>query len=214
MNSMSILQDRTQLHLARKVWHLGMGLFIIGLYQLTGMSRELAVTILGLALTASLAVEWLRLRHAGFNGLAIRLWRPLMRAGEENRLTGIPYFLASAILAVSLFPQPIVLLSLLFLACGDPIASFVGILYGKYGPRFKNGKTLIGTLAAVGICTALSALVWSNHHLTPIQYGVLVLVGGLAGGLAEALPLDMDDNFTIPIFSGFTLWVALIALGV
>jgi len=42
----------------------------------------------------------------------------------------------------------------------------------------------------------------------------LTVMGGLAGGGAELLPLEVDDNFSIPIVSGFVLWLAFILLGI
>ena len=37
-------------------------------------------------------------------------------------------------------------------------------------------------------------------------------MGGLSGGLAELIPFDMDDNFVIPVVSGFMLWLGMIVL--
>jgi dolichol kinase len=42
---------------------------------------------------------------------------------------------------------------------------------------------------------------------------ILSLVGGIAGGTAELLPLEVDDNFSIPVVSGFVLWLTFIVLG-
>jgi len=40
----------------------------------------------------------------------------------------------------------------------------------------------------------------------------VVLLGGFAGAVSELLPLELDDNFTIPVVSGFILWLGFIAM--
>jgi dolichol kinase len=74
---------------------------------------------------------------------------------------------------------------------------------------------LIGTAAGVGAC-ALVTLIFLKVYPVPVSDGAwlaLSVVGGLAGGLAELAPFDMDDNFTIPMISGFVMWLGFIALG-
>jgi dolichol kinase len=61
---------------------------------------------------------------------------------------------------------------------------------------------------------AVSYVFLSNYHLSPVTLMTMTLVGGLAGGTAELLPLEVDDNFSIPIVSGFILWLGFILLGI
>jgi dolichol kinase len=148
------------------------------------------------------------------NVLAIRVMGPIMRSNEVNRMSGTPFYVGSVLLSVAVFPKTIAILSILFLAIGDPISSIFGILWGSKGPRFSNGKSLIGTSAGMGICTlvAFGVLVWLD---VPTTQAILIsLAGGFAGGGAEMLPLDIDDNFSIPLVSGLALWVAFIFFGV
>lgn len=139
-----------------------------------------------------------------------------MRSCEVNRVTGIPYYLASTLLAIALFPKPVAVLSILYLACGDPIASLFGILFGDRSIRFANGKSLIGTLAGVLTCTLVSFIFFQAMPPVGVSTAglvVLTLTGGLAGGLAEMVPVEADDNFTIPVISGFVLWLVFILMG-
>ena len=207
------LHLRNDLHLARKVWHMGTGLLMVAIY-LSGLSRTGSVLTLGSLLGVALLIEGARLRMPAFNKKVLRYWGPLMRSSEVNRVSGVPYYLAAAILAVGIFPKPIAALSLLYLACGDPIASLFGILYGHHSVRFANGKSLVGSVASVVTCMFVTFLFF---NILPVRIGdvaLLTLVGGLAGGLAEHLPLEVDDNFSIPVISGFALWLACILLGI
>jgi dolichol kinase len=164
-------------------------------------------------------VETIRLRVPAFNEAFVRFWGPIIRSCEINRLSGTPYYLGAAVVAVGLFPKPIAALSLLFLACGDPMASLVGILYGnRWGqklPPLPGGKSWIGTAAGVLTCAAVSLIFWlTMPGVSTWQLAALVVLGGLAGGLAELSPWPIDDNFTIPVLSGLILWLGCIALGV
>lgn len=207
------LHLRQELHLARKLWHMLMGLLMVAVF-LSGLSRLTATLILGSLLGINLLVETARLRIPKFNEAFVRFWGPIIRSCEVNRLSGTPYYLGSALIVVALFPKAIAALSLLFLACGDPMASLVGILYGKHGPRFANGKSWIGTAAGVVTCAAVSFIFWNTFPaIRGPELGVLVLLGGLAGGLAELAPWEIDDNFSIPVVSGLALWIACSVLG-
>lgn len=206
------LQLRSDLHLVRKVWHMGMGLLIAGIYQ-SGFPVGPSIFILSLFLGFTLAVEVIRLRNPSINQWMIRFWKPIMRSCEVGRCTGVPFYLASSILAIAIFPKPVAVLSILFLACGDPIASLIGILYGHKSIRFSNGKSLLGTLAGMSTCALMTFFFLRSQGFSSATLLPLSLIGGIAGGGVELIPVDMDDNFTIPVISGFVMWSAFIFMG-
>jgi dolichol kinase len=209
---------RGDLHLARKLWHLSMGLLIVTIYS-SGVQRWPGVVILSSFLGLSLLLEIARLKNPEINSKIMRFWGPIMRQSEATSLSGVPFYLASSALAVAIFPQPIAVLAILFLAVGDPMASVFGILYGNKSIRFRNGKSLIGTLAGVVSC-ALISHIYLNHlrstgaDLSVNQIWLMTWIGGLAGGAAEMVPLETDDNFAIPVISGMVLWFSFIFLGI
>ncbi len=207
------LHVRNDLHLARKTWHMFMGVAMASVY-FAGMSTHVAVLILTLALGISVLVEFSRLNVPSFNEKVVRCWGPIMRSCEVNRVSGIPFYILATLLSIGIFPKPIAILSILYLAFGDPVASLFGILYGKYGMRFSNGKSLVGTLAGIAACSLVGFFYLRTLSLPSTAYLSLVLLGGVAGGVAELMPFDMDDNLSIPIVSGFVLWLGFIIFGV
>jgi diacylglycerol kinase (CTP) len=207
------LHFRNDLHLARKVWHMSMGLVIAFIYM-SGMALSTALTILCSVLALAVVVESVRLRSPLFNERVVRFWGPFMRTSEVDRMSGVVYYLSATVLAIAVFPRPVAVLAILYLACGDPLASVFGILYGKHGVRLANGKSLIGTAAGVVTCALVTFLFLKSLALPGAHLWLLTAIGGLAGGTAELAPFEIDDNFTIPVISGFTLWLAFIVLGI
>lgn len=207
------LRLRNDLHLARKTWHCGMGVFMALVYGL-GTPKLICVFLLVSALSFFLTAEYARLKFPKLNAFAIRAMGPIMRKNEVNRVSGTPFYVGSVLLSVLIFPKPIAILSILFLAIGDPISSIFGITWGDKGMRFSNGKSLIGTAAGMGICCIISFIYLALTGVPPLSSFFIALAGGLAGGGAEMIPLDIDDNFSIPLVSGLALWVAFVIFGV
>lgn len=206
-----VLPVRTELHLFRKMWHATMGLVIVALY-LGGMPHSLALTILGGLFVFSITMELRRLHNPTLNERCIRFFGPIIRSNEINRISGMPYFIASAIIAVAIFPRDVAVLSMLFLALGDPVASLVGILCRKRSVKILPGKSLHGTAAGFAVCAAASWFYLRSEGMAGLDLIRMTLLGGFAGAVSELLPLELDDNFTIPVVSGFILWLGFITI--
>lgn len=213
------LHLRTELHLLRKAWHCLMGLIMMAIYLFI-FSHSQALLWLGTAFILILSGELIRLKVPQMNKLMMKFWGPIMRESEIHELSGVPYYIGSTFISIAIFPKPIAILSVVCLAVGDPIASLFGILYGSKSIRFSNGKSLIGTLAGVFACVAACAgTLYFFETLNVLKISVdhfwlVAVIAGLAGGSAELLPMEIDDNFAIPVVSGFILWLTFIFLGI
>jgi len=66
----------------------------------------------------------------------------------------------------------------------------------------------------MGVCSLITFfyLIWIGIPIFP-SIGI-ALAGGLAGGGAEMIPLEIDDNFSIPLVSGLALWISFVIFGV
>ncbi len=102
------------------------------------------------------------------------------------------------------FSKPVVLLSVLFLAVGDPVAAIVGTLYGRH--KIMNKKSWEGTAANYLVC-ALGTLAVSlfYFHLPWHLSFPLAVVGGGVAAIAELLPFPVNDNFSLPVVSALLL---------
>ena len=103
---------------------------------------SVSVTILVLACLFLIPFDFIRLKYPKVNEVALVFMGPLMRNSEVNSAAGTTYLLAGVAIIVVFFSKPIVGLSLLFLAFADPLASYIGIRYGKV--KSMAGKSVQG----------------------------------------------------------------------
>lgn len=208
---MNLFKKRSDIHLARKLWHMG-GVSSMALgYAL--FPTWLAYTILGLAWLLFVPMDFARQRNPALNEILIKWFRPIMREHEVNRPAGTSFLLTGVLVVALLFPREIVLLTLLFLAFADPIASYVGIRYGK--DKIMGHKSLQGTAAAFVVCTLITAFYLFQNEILVHRVIVVSVLGGVIGAFSELVPIaQIDDNFTLPLLSSFFLWILFSAFGV
>jgi dolichol kinase len=205
------LHKRNDLHLARKFFHMTGGLMFLSPYLFFGFSKEYMAALLGTGLAAVMSLEYARARWDWVNAASVKVMGPVMRESEVNQLTGIPFYLASCLFAFLIFPRHVTVLSILYLAFGDPSSSFFGVLYGR-AKIFPN-KSLQGTLGGFLVCFAVTGLYlfWQGFGSEKIL--LLTMLGGFSGCVAELLPLNIDDNFSIPVVSGALMALAFWCAG-
>ncbi len=197
-----VLNQRSDVHWARKILHMGM-VFLMFLVW-TMAPEKVSVGMLIVGWLAFVPLDFLRQRNKVLNDWLFYAFRPIMRQHELNRIAGTTYLIFGVGTVVLLFPRPIVSLTLLFLAFADPIASFVGIRYGR-DKIFKH-KSLQGTIAAYVVCTIASFGYVLAMNQPVDRTIVFSLVAGAVGALAELVPVaNLDDNFTLPVFSAMGL---------
>jgi diacylglycerol kinase (CTP) len=145
----------------------------------------------------------LRLYYPKINLFVTRIFKPIMRKNELDKPAGTTYLLTGVIFIGLLFDKQVVGLSLLFLAFADPIASYIGIRFGK--DKIFGHKSVQGFMAAFFVCFIVT---YTFLYLHNIQEYILIvsLLSGLIGALAELIPIaKIDDNFTMPVLSSIGL---------
>lgn len=203
-------KNRSDIHWARKIWHMATVFGIFAAYQL--VDQMTAMVVLAIAYLVFIPFDFLRLRYPKLNKFACAVMGPLMRTSEINSTAGTTYLLTGVTLIVMVFPKPIVALSILFLAFADPLASYVGIRYGR--DKILGNKTIQGFLAAFAICTVLTFIyLWSNEVGLSRRL-VISFLAGFIGALAELIPVaKLDDNLTMPVVSATGLWLVFNLFG-
>ena len=204
------LKKRSDIHWARKVWHVLAVGFMAVFYAYAPLKLSLILLVIACAIFIS--VDFLRQKNAALNDFIMHVFKPIMRDSEISRLAGTTYLIVGVTLVAFIFPREITLLTLLFLAFADPSASYFGIRYGK--DKIFGDKSIQGSLAAFVVCALLTAIFLSAHSMILDRVVIVSLLGGLIGALAELIPIfDLDDNFTLPVLSASALWVVFTLFG-
>ena len=166
------------------------------------LGREFTIGFVALALAVSLILEWQRLKG--------RIRLPEVRVQEEHKVASFIYYITGCLLCVLLFPKMIAVNAVLLLSLGDTISGLAGSILSNADVRGRKemwgckplpimaamftGCLLIGYLAS-GI-TQLSFPVYvAGAAAATIADGVCIIVNGKG----------LDDNFSIPVFSGLVM---------
>jgi len=197
------LAKRNDLHLLRKLWHVGMGVMGLYFYFKLGVSQEkMALILIMLAFTA-VAVDLIRIGQPIAQKMFTKVIGPFMRQSELEDLTGFPFYTLGVGVTLVLYKEPIALLATLFLVFADPICSLVGVQFGK-DKIFKN-KSVQGSLAGFFVCIFITLLYGQVYGLAGFKLIVFSILAGVIGAVSEICSFKIDDNLTIPILSGLGL---------
>ena len=186
----------------RKAFH-HLSLLYMGLYAV--LPRLLTLWLLLAALLLAGGVEFIRLRRPELNARLLQKFGGIHRPAEITAPSGIFWTLAGCWLTMVVFTnRRIVLPALGFLVFGDTAAALCGQRWGKRFWKKNPRKTYEGS-AAFAVVSALWACLF-------VRWPVAVL-GAATGAWIEALPLPHNDNFWVPLLSGFALSVFNLLLG-
>ena len=111
-------------------------------------------------------------------------------------------------------------LCLLLLAFGDPAAGIAGALYRRgcsSRQSLGSGKTIAGSFGAcfANFVALVSYEIYQCPDRCPVRSGLAekCAFAALVGATAERIHLGVDDNFSLPILSGFALSAAHLQWG-
>ena len=210
MNSSPDFKSRSDVHLVRKIWHFFGVIFIVICYH--NLPRPVALQVLTVTAAICIFGDVYRQRSSIFNRLVLSMMRFLMRENEKEGITGMTYMLIGVLIIVAIFPPSVVILSLLFLAVADPVASYFGIRYGK--DKLIGHKTLQGSMAAFFACMIVAAGYFLTHNMMTERILIVSILAGLIGAVAEVFPVgNLDDNLVLPVVSSCLLWVVYFLFG-
>ena len=177
--------------LGRKLVHLASGLIPL-IYLWLPLTRQEALTILGILASPFLALDLLRLYLPSLNEAFCSYFGWGMRDRERTRPTGAFYALVGAWGSILVFEKQIACAALLILAFGDTAASLAG--------KAVRGAPLVGEKTAIG---SLAMLITGSFVALPFFAPGIAVGGAVVAAVVELLPLPIDDNLTVPLAAGF-----------
>jgi diacylglycerol kinase (CTP) len=190
------------IHLARRLWHFFGVMFMAGLEW--NLDHRQAVIVALSCATFMIGFDVCRLYSRRLNALFTWLFGAVLREHERRRIAGSTMMMAGVALIVCLYPRLVVILTLMLFATADPLASFVGIRFGR--DKLVGNKSLQGSLAAFVACFVVSLLFYISQDLMRERLFIACLLTGLIGAGAELIPVGrLDDNFVFPMVTATLL---------
>ncbi len=166
-------------------------------YLVPEQSSRLMLSVLCFAVVI---MDFLRLHINGVKEGFILFFGSFLRRHEFTRLSGATYLLLGCLITAYLYKKPVVVASCAYLIVGDTFAAVLGH-YIK-GPKMFRKKTLFGSIGFLVTSLAVAVAIYNLPETLPLPH---LVVGAIAASIFEALPLPWDDNFSVPILTGFVL---------
>lgn len=164
---------------------------------------EALIILLPITLLASL-IEYLRINSISVKNIFDKYLFSMLRNHEKSgKYTGATWVFISSTLSIGIFPKDIAIISLIYMSIGDTAAGLIGRKFGRI--KIYN-KTLEGALAGFIVCLIVGLMIDLNLSKT------VVAIGALSAAIIEFMPISIDDNLRIPLFSGTVMYVMSIFL--
>ena len=174
--------------LMRKLIHICSSIFA---YALFFLNQEAVCLMVGIGAILILSFEILRINYKSINRIFIKIFGKVTRNFEKNKLTGASYVMvASFIVLLPIFEPSICIIAILVMSYSDTAAAIIG---KKYGKTKIFSKTLEGSFAFFIVAFIIALVMYPQISLT------LSLAAIVIATIVEILPLNIDDNFSVPI---------------
>ncbi|ADN02428.1 glycerol-3-phosphate acyltransferase [Spirochaeta thermophila] len=172
------------------------------------VGRWLVYLLLGLVLGLFFVLDLLRLLLPVMEErlqMEIATDLKIFKKKEEGRISSITTFLFGILLCFLLFDRYVAYAAVGFVALGDMFGKIVGINFGRLVLFRRSSKTLEGTLGFLAAALGVGFFLWVSGAL-PLH---VLVVGALSAAVVEALPGQVDDNFSVSVVSGVLMALAL-----
>lgn len=170
------------------------------------LSKEVALKILVPITLISVIIDFGRYFIKPLNSFVQKIFGFLLREHEvdskKKNLNGASYVFIAATITIWIFPKIIFISAFSMLIICDIAAALIGRRFGKH--KFL-AKSLEGTLAfAVFACIVVLLTPKVEGHI--LEYFIGFIAGSI-GAIVENISYGWaDDNLTIPLSIGFSMW--------
>lgn len=170
-------------------------------------SKRIGLLALTFSLLVLLELEYIRIEYKPKITQQISRFfeRFILRRHERNNIAGTIFYVSGAIIVFSVFDYPIAVLALLLTAFGDLTSALTGIAWGKR--KIFRKKSYIGTLCG------FTANILTGYFVLP-EFPQIFIPMAIVASFVEMITQKLDDNLTVPLFSGFAGQTLVFFLGI
>ena len=174
-------------------------------FGLLVFGRTFTAAMIVLALVVALALERQRLKG--------KISLPEVRVQEKDKVASYIYYITGSLLCVLLFPLMIAVTSMLLLSLGDTVSGLVGSVLAKADVRSRREMWCCKPRPIVAaMFSACLFIGYLASGITRLSFPVY-FAGAVGATVADCVAIiihnkGLDDNFTIPVFSGLLMVAA------
>ena len=174
--------------------------------------QSTAIIILSIITAAAIILDVLRHYSTSVGKLFYMIFGFLLRKhevdGSKKNLNGATYVFISALVSVIIFPKVLFLTAFPILIISDSTAALIGRKFGRH--KFL-AKSLEGTLAFF-ISASIVVLLTPKLNWSITEYLIGIMAAAI-GAIVENISFGLaDDNLTIPISVGLSMWLLYILM--
>ena len=207
----------------RKLLHSSIGTLTLWLYTRGVHQTQLIVPLVTLFIII-FTNDYVRFKNPELNKKIVKAFWFLIREKEVDSYNGVLWFLIGLIIVFSVLPKDISLMCVLLLSWADTAASTIGRQFGKYTPKISPRKSVAGSTAsfltgvfscyliygyfipAFSHLNTAEDILWTPES-SKLGLHTYAILSGVIASVSEFIDLfEIDDNFTIPVLSGFFLY--------
>jgi dolichol kinase len=176
------------------------------------IQQETAIIILGILAFFAIVLDLSRYFSPSVGKVFYKIFGFLLRKHEldekKKNLNGATYVLISAFLCVVIFPKVLFITGFSILIISDSLAALVGRKFGRH--KFLS-KSLEGTLA---FFVSASIVVFFTPKIKgDFDEYLIGIIAAAVGAIVENVSFGFaDDNLSIPISIGLTMWILYILI--
>jgi glycerol-3-phosphate acyltransferase PlsY len=163
-------------------------------------SKNAALLFIGSVALVFILLDIIRFLHKQTNVVLHEKAKALFRKNEYQRFSSMTAFLVAFFITILVFPPAIAIAASTFLIFGDTFGKIFGLSFGKH--KILD-KTVEGTLAFYGCMMICGYVLYTLLNISPW----ILIVGGLSAPLIELFSRGLNDNITVPLFSGAIMYV-------
>jgi dolichol kinase len=174
--------------------------------------RSSAIIILSIVTFLAVTLDILRHFSPSIGKLFYMIFGFLLRKhevdGKKKNLNGATYVFISALVGVIIFPKVLFLTAFPILIISDSTAALIGRKFGRH--KFL-AKSMEGTLAFF-ISASIVVLLTPKLNGSITEYFIGIMAAAI-GAFVENISFGLaDDNLTIPISVGLSMWLFYILM--
>lgn len=206
------LSTRHHMQIMRRLFHMANGTAIATLY-LISFNHSQMVHFLGTIACILYVVEQVRISYPETASKLLPFTKFIIRAEEQLKESAMVPYAMAVLLTIVAFPKHIALVGIYSLAFADPLSAIVGIKWGKH--KITPTRSLEGSFAFFASVFTVTLIILTGYNgKFELSIFFISLLMGLSGALFEMIPLKLDDNLTIPLFTSAMLWLICTIFGI